>query len=608
MEQRNLILAMVLMALIWVGYFTFFAPPAPPPEQAPAQTEQTQQPAQGQQTAEGQPSAPGTTAPGATVATQPATMDRATALKQSPRVKIQSKRITGSIALKGGRIDDVVLTDYHVTIDLKSPNVVLLSPTGAPDAYFAETGWAGTGVKLPDHGSLWQADRDVLTPEAPVTLTWDNGEGLKFTRVFALDANYMFTVTQRVENAGAAAVTLQPYARVTRTGTPRTEGYTVLHEGPVGIFDNTKKETSFDGMRDEDSRYQEFKSTGGWAGITDKYWLAAVIAPNDMRFKARFLHNQPDGVDVFQADYTGDDSVTVPPAGKAEAVSRIFAGAKEVNLLENYTAAGIPLFDYAVDWGYLFFLTQPVFWVLDWLYGLVGNFGIAIMLLTVMVKLLFFPLANKSYTAMSRMKKLTPQMQALRERFAEDKTRLNQEMMSLYKREKVNPAAGCLPIIVQIPVFFALYKVLVLTIEMRHAPFFGWIHDLSVPDPTSVLNLFGLLPYNVPVGAEQFLTAWGLAGLPVIGHLLATVLAILSIGVWPLLMGVTMYLQQKLNPPPPDPVQARMFMMLPIVFTFMLGQFSAGLVIYWAWNNLLSIAQQWVIMRRVNAAPAAPAK
>ena len=295
-------------------------------------------------------------------------------------------------------------------------------------------------------------------------------------------------------------------------------------------------------------------------------------------------------------------------AAPPTATSRVFAGAKEVKLLKAYTDAGIPLFDFAVDWGYFRFLTKPIFFVLDWLYGLVGNFGIAIMLLTVLVKLLFFPLANKSYTAMSKMKRLTPQMQALRERLGDDKVKLNQEMMALYKREKVNPAAGCLPIVVQIPVFFALYKVLIITIEMRHAPFFGWIQDLSVPDPTTMLNLFGLLPWHVPIGADQFVSLWGLGAVPVIGHMLAGLLAIVSIGVWPLIMGVTMFLQQKINPPPPDPVQARMFMMLPFVFTFMLGQFAAGLVIYWAWNNLLSIAQQWVIMRRVNAQASSAAR
>jgi len=598
MEQRNLIVAMVLMAVIWVTYFAFFAPQTPPPEEAPAQTQQPQQPAQ-------DGTAP---APAGTAAVQPATMDRAAALKQSPRVRIESPRISGSIALKGGRIDDVVLTDYHEKVDPKSPKVVLLSPPsalspeGVPIGYFAETGWRGNGVKVPDHESLWQADRDVLTPETPVTLTWDNGAGLKFTRMFSLDADYMFTVRQRVENTGTMPVTLTPSANVLRSGTPKLEGFYILHEGFIGIIQNEVKEADYSELQEE--KLQSFESPGGWVGITDKYWLAAVVATGNQQIKAEYLHSLQNNIDVYEARYFAPE-VTAAPGGSAEATSKIFAGAKEVKLLEKYAQGdapprgffgsiwaffsaeqsmaenAVPRFDFAVDWGYFRFLTKPIFWVLDWLFAAVGNFGIAILILTVMVKLLFFPLANKSYRAMSKMKLLTPQMQVLRERFPDDKARLNQEMMALYKREKVNPAAGCLPIIVQIPVFFALYKVLFITIEMRHAPFYGWIRDLSAPDPTTWVNLFGLLPYTVPD----------------LGFL-----SILSIGVWPIIMGVTMFLQQKINPPPPDPVQARMFMMLPIVFTFMLGQFAAGLVIYWAWNNLLSIAQQWVIMRRVAVA------
>ncbi len=589
MEQRNLIIAMVLMAVIWVSYFTFFAPPTPQPQPVPA--EQAQQPA-----ADGAAPVPG-------AATAAVTMDRETALAQSPRVRIESPRISGSIALKGGRIDDVVLTDYHVTVDRRSPNVVLLSPAGAPDAYFAEAGWISVegAVKVPNYETVWQADSGVLSPGKPVTLTWDNGTGQKFSRIYALDADYMFTVTDRVENTGAAPITVKPFARVSRTGTPKLEGFYILHEGFVGIIQNELKEADYSDL--QETGREELDSPGGWVGITDKYWLAAVIAPGDQPIKASYSHSLQNNADVYQADFVAPD-VTAAPGGKAETTSRIFAGAKEVRLLDRYaqgegeergffgklwafvsgaesTAAdAVPKFDFAVDWGWFRFLTKPIFWVLDWLFAAVGNFGIAILILTVIVKALFFPLANKSYTAMSKMKRLTPQMQALRERLGDDKVKLNQEMMALYKREKVNPAAGCLPIIVQIPVFFALYKVLFITIEMRHAPFYGWIKDLSAPDPTTWLNLFGLLPYSIPdLGFFH----------------------ILSIGVWPIIMGVTMFLQQKINPPPPDPVQARMFMMLPFVFTFMLGQFAAGLVIYWAWNNLLSIAQQWVIMRRVNA-------
>jgi YidC/Oxa1 family membrane protein insertase len=404
-------------------------------------------------------------------------------------------------------------------------------------------------------------------------------------------------VTQRVENGSAAPLTLYPYGRIRRVGTPALGISQILHEGPIGAFGNlvgdgkySLKERQYhdlreDGPCDAQNAVNRHESVGGWLGITDKYWLVALVPDAGQRLTACYRWELADGKDTYQVDYLGAE-LGVTPAGTAEVPARLFAGAKEVRLLDDYRDgrfgdAPIPLFDRAVDFaGYLgYFLTliaKPLFYLLDTIYSAVGNFGIAIMLLTVLVKIAFFWLANKSYRAMNKMKKLAPLMQELRQRFGEDKARLNQEMMALYKREKVNPAAGCLPIVVQIPVFIALYQVLYVTIEMRHAPFFGWIRDLSAPDPTSVLNLFGLLPYSVPDLGP---------------------LHLLSIGVWPLVMGVTMFLQQKMNPPPPDPVQAKIFMLLPIVFTFMLAPFAAGLVIYWAWNNLLSIAQQWLLKR-----------
>ncbi|HLB80104.1 MAG TPA: membrane protein insertase YidC, partial [Dongiaceae bacterium] len=397
---------------------------------------------------------------------------------------------------------------------------------------------------------------------------------------FALDDNYLFTITQRVENGGTMPVTLFPYGLISRTGTPDVLGFFILHEGLIGVFDGTLEEVDYDDVRD--AGVQEYAGAGGWLGITDKYWLVALVPDQGDQVSGRFAHTLRADTDVYQADFRGD-GVTLAPGASVEAGSRLFAGAKEVRLLDRYRdELGIPLFDRAVDFGWFYFLTKPIFYLLDYLNGLLGNFGVAILLLTIAIKGLFFPLANKSYKAMSRMKLLAPEMTKLRDRFKEDKPRLNQEMMALYKREKVNPAAGCLPIVIQIPVFFALYKVLFVTIEMRHAPFFGWIRDLSAQDPTSILNLFGLAPWGIPdLGPLQ----------------------LLSIGVWPIIMGVTMFLQQKLNPAPPDPIQARIFMMLPIVFTFMLAQFPAGLVIYWAWNNVLSIAQQWVIMRRMGVKP-----
>ncbi len=603
MEQKNVILAIVLSAVIIIGWgilqpFLFPTPPAPP-----AQQQTTSTPSQPSQT----PPAAGTTAVPGAGTTTPAIeqVDRDSALAQSPRIPIDSPSLTGSIALKGGRIDDVVLAKYRETIDANSKNIVLLSPRGAPHAYFAEFGWAGEGTPLPGDTTLWEADGSRLVPGKPLTLTWDNGAGVRFSREFHLDENYMLTVIQRVENASGTALKLHPFGRVRRVGTPAVGITQILQEGPIGAFGNVGEEAKYSlqyrqyhnmpddyGQADYLSGHlrapdgchinDKFNSVGGWLGINDKFWLVALVPDHAQQLEACFRWQSADNADAYQVDYLGV-AADVPPSATAAATASLFVGAKEVNLIDSYgedfAGIGIPLFDRAVDFsGYLgYFLTiiaKPLFKLLDLIYRYVGNFGVAIMVLTVLVKAVLFPLANKSYRAMNRMKKLAPQMQELRTRLGDDKVRLNQEMMALYKREKVNPAAGCLPLVVQIPVFIALYQVLYVTIEMRHAPFFGWIRDLSVPDPTSVLNLFGLLPYAVPnLGPLQ----------------------ILSLGVWPLVLGVTMFLQQKMNPPPPDPVQAKIFMFLPIMFTFMMAQFQAGLVIYWSWNNLLSIAQQWLL-------------
>ncbi|PPR76228.1 MAG: Membrane protein insertase YidC, partial [Alphaproteobacteria bacterium MarineAlpha3_Bin4] len=404
-----------------------------------------------------------------------------------------------------------------------------------------------------------------------VTLSWDNGDGLVFHRTYAIDDNYMVSITQRLANNGPRAVAVHPYGLISRRGTPETTGFYILHEGLLGVFDGTLSEIDYDDL--QETGLIEQRSTGGWLGITDKYWLAALIPDQTTTTTSRFLHRIASGVDKYQVDYRGPKLVA-PAGGGVETRNHLFTGAKEVLLMDGYEKAyGIDRFELAIDWGWFYFLTKPIFYSLLWINDHVFNLGLAILLLTVVIKLAFFPLANKSYTSMSKMKKLQPEMTKMRERFGDDKVKLNQEMMALYKREKVNPASGCLPIVVQIPVFFALYKVLFVTIEMRHAPFFGWIQDLSAPDPTTVFNLFGVLPWTPP----EFL----------------------MIGVWPLLMGITMFLQQKLNPQPTDPVQAKIFLFLPIMFTFLLARFPAGLVIYWAWNNLLSMLQQWVIMRRM---------
>ena len=583
MEQRNLLLAIVVSVVILIGFqylFEKMRPPTPVAPPSPAAT-QTAPSAPPSTTSPGAtpPAAPGAAgqAAGTTVAPAPETREQAIAAQ--PRVRINTPRLHGSVALAGGRIDDLTLATYHETVDPKSPEVVLLWPKGTKDPYFAEFGWvAGTpGAKVPGPDTQWTASGGPLAPNSPMTLTWDNGAGLVFTRTISVDENYMFTVRDAVKNSGSTPVSLLPYALISRTGTPQVGGYYILHEGLIGELGGSLREVKYSSL--EPGKPTDYNSTGGWLGFTDKYWLTALIPPEDATVKARFTRVVEGGVDRYQSDYLGSE-ITVPADGTAATSTRFFAGAKEVNLLDAYAKSGIPHFDLAIDFGWFYFLTKPIFLTLQFFYGLIGNFGLAILLLTLLIKLAFFPLANKSYAAMSKMKLLQPEMQKIRERFPDDKARQQQEIMAMYKKVGANPLAGCLPIVIQIPVFFSLYKVLFVTIEMRHAPFFGWIHDLSAPDPTTFINLFGLIPFTPPEAIAHFV----------------------AIGAWPLLMGVTMYLQQKLNPQPVDPVQARMFMLLPIVFTYMLSAFPAGLVIYWAWNNLLSIAQQWAIMHRAGAA------
>ena len=581
MDQRNLMLALVLSLAILIGFqFLFGVGGDPLPVDAP----------QGEAAAPGAP-APGQlpggvpqvpagagAVPGAIVVAE--VLDRATVLAEQPRVQIESPRVHGSFGLTGGRIDDLWLSDYRETLAPDSPEVLLLSPVGAAGAYYAEFGWAAdpaAQLRVPDAQTEWQTDRTTLTPDSPVTLTWDNGQGLKFIRTVRIDANYMFAVTQRVENTGAEAVTLYPYALASRSGAPDVLGFFILHEGPMGVFDGTLTEVDYDDLRDDGAI--EETSTGGWIGITDKYWLVALIPDQEIQFAAGFRHSFAQE-DKFQVDYLRG-GVTIAAGSSGEVTNRLFAGAKEVETVEAYRVGlGIVRFDLTVDWGWLFFLTKPIFLAIDFLFGLIGNFGVAIIVFTIFIRLLFFPLANKSFRSMGKMRLLQPEMQRMREAYKDDRERMTKETMELYKREGVNPLSGCMPILLQIPVFFALYKVLFVTIEMRHAPFYGWIKDLSAPDPTSLFNLFGLLPFDTP--------------------------GFLTIGVWPLLMGISMYLQQKLNPAPPDPIQAKIFMFLPLIFTVILAGFPAGLVIYWTSNNFLTIAQQWVIMRRTTATASIP--
>ncbi|MBP2231413.1 YidC/Oxa1 family membrane protein insertase [Azospirillum agricola] len=570
-DQRNLIIAIALSIAILLGFQYFYEKPRVEQQRQLA----AQQAAQTEQTVNAPaPGVPGAQVPGTAVEVA---KDRATLVAEQvaagSRVKIDTPSLHGSVNLVGGRIDDLTLATYRETPDPKSPEIVLLAPAGTPQAYYAEFGWVpeDRAVATPNDKTVWKADAAALTPAKPLVLTWDNGQGLVFERKVAVDNDFMFTVTQTVRNTGGAPVRLLPYSLVSRSGTPHTSGYYILHEGPLGVFDGKLSEESYDSVRKAGTIAKE--TTGGWIGITDKYWLVSLVPDQKEKVTARYVHTTTGNTDRYQTDTMGA-AVEVAPGAAIEQTARLFAGAKQVKLLDGYAdSLGIKNFDLAIDFGWFYFLTKPFFYALDFFARVIGNFGLAILMLTICVKAVFFPLANKSYQAMSKMKALQPKMQELREKFGDDQARMNQELMAMYKREKVSPVSGCLPILIQIPVFFALYKVLFVTIEMRHAPFFGWIHDLSSPDPTTIFNLFGLIPWDPP--------------------------AMLHLGAWPLIMGVTMWLQQKMNPAPPDPVQQKVFQFLPIIFTFMLAGFPAGLVIYWAWNNLLSVAQQWTIMRRM---------
>ena len=593
-DQKNLILAIGLSLVILLGFQFFYELPR---QQEMAEREAVRQAklAEAEQSgaetpadASGAPQAPAAgsiPSPASSGAVVPsASVSPEDVIAEGGRVAIETPLLKGSIALKGGRLDDLVLLNYTETTDPESDKIRLLRPIGAERPYFSEVGWVPTAedTVVPDRESAWVPDGDVLTVGKPVTMRWDNGQGLVFERIYTIDENYLVTIDQRIVNNGEASVALLPYGRIWRGGTPETTDLYILHEGPLGVFDGTLEEIGYDDLQDDledkpigtEQISRSHSSIGGWIGVTDKYWLTALVPHQDRSWTYRFFYGQPITGEHYQVDYLGQTAVTVAAGGVGNNESRIFAGAKLVDLLDKYEEElGVLNFDLAIDFGWFYFLTKPFFYALSWFNGLLGNFGLAILAVTVVVKLIFFPLANKSYASMAKLRELTPKMQELREQYGDDRQRLNQEMMELYKKEKVNPAAGCLPIFIQIPVFFALYKVLFVSIEMRQAPFYGWIEDLSVPDPTTVFNLFGLIPWDPPT--------------------------FLMIGIWPIIMGASMYLQQLLNPQPADPVQARVFQFLPLFFTFLLAQFSAGLVIYWAWNNTLSIAQQWVIMRRM---------
>jgi YidC/Oxa1 family membrane protein insertase len=578
-ENRNLILAITLSMAVLFGWQVFFVGPE-------LEREAARQQVIAEQIAAADAESRSTLADsaGGTAAMPAAGGDDATTAVAAPRITIDAPQIAGSISLAGLRIDDVVLRDYQETQAEDSPKIQLLQRTDAKLPFFAEFRWTlnGTGVALPDASTVWTADRDVLSPGAPVTFTWDNGQGLLFSRQMAIDENYLFTIIDAVRNDTGATLAFNHYGRVRRHGTPTTSGIWILHEGPIGVFDEIVSYQNYDDLADTrtDKRKAEDLtfdgSQGGWIGFSDKYWLTALIP--DQQSPLNFKFSEVGAQDaLYQAGYINAQAQSVASGGTLEFTTRLFAGAKKVTLLDSYGETyGLAKFDRAIDFGWFYFLTKPFFYAINWLNGVLGNFGLAVIAFTVVVKLVFFPLANKSYRSMGKMRLLSPKIQQIRERHADDRMAMNKEMMELYKKEQINPAAGCLPVLLQIPVFFALYKVLFVTIEMRHAPFFGWITDLSAPDPTSVFNVFGLLPFGV-----DFLPPF------------------MQLGAWPIMMGLSMFFQMRLNPAPPDPVQARIFQFMPLIFTFLLATFPAGLVIYWTWNNLLSMAQQWYIIRSI---------
>lgn len=583
-NNRNFFITIALSVLILTLWQVFYMNPRMEQQREQTRIEQQRVEAQKKEAQGTNPGAAGTPAPapgaiptapgGETVTVE----SRDQAVAATKRVKIDTPSLEGSINLTGARLDDLKLKHYTETVDKNSPEIQLLNPQALPTGYFAEIGFVGsdkTGA-VPSSDTVWSVEGNpTLTPSTPVTLTYTNDKGLTFKRTISVDNDYMFTVSDTVQNSGSAAVSLFNYGRVTRYDKPAVASTYVLHEGLIGVT-GTEGLTEYKyAAIEKDKEVKPGKSTDGWLGITDKYWAVTLVPTEKQPFQPRYAYFE-DGRHRYQSDFL-TDPINIEAGQSATVETELFAGAKEVAKINAYAQdRHIKRFDLLIDWGWFYFITKPMFWLIDTLYKFFGNFGLAILATTVVVKAIFFPLANKSYASMANMKKVQPKMLEIREKYADDKMKQQQAMMELYKTEKINPLAGCWPVALQIPVFFSLYKVLYITIEMRHAPFFGWIHDLAAPDPTSIFNLFGLLPFAAP------------AFLP-------------HMGAWAVVMGITMFLQMRMNPAPPDPTQAAVFTWMPVIFTFMMGSFPAGLVIYWAWNNTLSILQQGVIMKRQGA-------
>tara|TARA_A100001011_G_scaffold343020_1_gene376999 strand:- start:4265 stop:5992 length:1728 start_codon:yes stop_codon:yes gene_type:complete len=508
-------------------------------------------------------------------------------LDETKRISFKNSSVQGSINLQGAILDDLILSKYKTSLDPKSKNIQLLLPDGTANPYYIEIGWKelkDSNIDLPNLETMWKTNSTTLNPIKPVTLTWTNNQNITFKINYELDDDYMFTITQEIVNNSNNSIEVFPYRLIKRINTPDTINFFILHEGLISLINDELLEKNYDDIAEDctsslqtKKTFCDNKSQGGWLGFTDKYWMSALIPNSDQSINVNYRHGN-NGRDSYRAGYVGQ-IFNIMPNDSLKYSGKLFVGAKKLNILSSYDEnLSIPRFTDAIDWGWFSFLTKPVSYAINWFYGYAGNFGLAIIAFTILMRLILFPLAQASFKSMAKMKKLQPDMQRLKETYPNDRQKMQQELMALYKREGANPVAGCLPILVQIPIFFSLYKVLFVTIEMYHAPFYGWIHDLSAPDPLGLMTLFGIFPWNVP-----------------------PLLSIIDIGILPIFMGFTMWLQQKLNPAPADPTQAKIFALLPFVFTFVLAGFAAGLVLYWSVNNILSIAQQWFIQRRILA-------
>ncbi len=558
MENKNVIIAVLLSTAILIGWSMYF--------ENPDEAQRKRLEIQGKTETQTNIQKPETPQTGKAVPTK--AISRSDALKESDRVFIENSNLSGSISLRGALIDDIILKNYRETLDKSSKPIVVLSPKKSEDGYFVESGWATTksDIKVPDNNSVWQIrEGKKLTPSSPVTLEWNNREGVVFSKKIEVDDKYLFKITETIRNEKSKTIELFHYSQITKNTKPNTENFYILHEGLIGVVDKNLKEETYSSIEEEKKTYT---GKSGWFGITDKYWMSAIIPESGKSFKGEYSF-----ANSYKANFIISEPTIANPQKSTSNTLKIFIGAKEVYPIDNYTEKEkIDRFDLSIDWGWFYFITKPLFFVIDYIFKIVGNFGVAIIILTLLVRILFFPLNNYSFKSMAKMKVLQPEMLRIKELYKDDVKRTQQEMMALYKREKVNPLSGCLPILVQIPIFFAVYKMLFVTLEMRHAPFFGWIKDLSAADPTTIFNLFGLIPWNPP--------------------------SFLMIGVWPILMGITMYFQMKLNPTPPDPIQAKIFAFFPLIMTVMLATFPSGLVVYWTVSNVLTMAQQYYIIKK----------